>query len=221
MTNEQILSYVDHTLLSPTSTWKEIHAICKEAIDYKTASACIPPSFVEQARITFPNLNICTVVGFPLGYSTIETKITEVQSAILRGATEIDTVINIGHAKMSLAYEITTELEQLKKACKGHILKVIIETCYLTEDEKIAMCKAVSNSGADYIKTSTGFGTAGATPEDIILFKENVSNHVKIKAAGGMSTKDDLVRFIELGADRLGTSKAVGILTGDNKQSGY
>lgn len=227
MTNQQILSYVDHTLLSPTATWTDIEKICKESIKYQTASVCIPPSFVEQVRIAFPSLNICTVVGFPLGYSTTDTKIAETQNAIIRGATEIDTVINISHAKMSLAYEITTELTQLKKICGHRILKVIIETCYLTEDEKIAMCKAVSKSGADYIKTSTGFGTppaahpVGATFDDIILFKENIASHVKIKAAGGISTKEDMIKFIELGAERLGTSKAVGLLSSGIEQKGY
>ena len=221
MTNQDILSRVDHTLLAPTATWTAIEQICQDATTHGTASVCIPASFVAQAHQAFPSLNICTVVGFPLGYSTTPAKVQEIDTAIAQGANEIDMVINIGHAKMGRWDDIQAEITALKQACGERILKVIIETCYLSDDEKIKLCQIVSDSGADYIKTSTGFGTAGATPEDIALFKKHVAPHVKIKAAGGMSTYDDLVRFVELGADRLGTSKAVGILAGDTTQQGY
>lgn len=221
MTNQDILSRVDHTLLGPTATWPEIEALCQDGITHGTASVCIPASFVAQARQAFPTLNLCTVVGFPLGYSTTPAKVQEIETAIAQGANEIDMVINIGHAKMGHWEAIQTEITTLKKACGNHILKVIIETCYLAEDEKIKLCQVVSDSGADYIKTSTGFGPEGATSADIALFKKHVAPHVKIKAAGGMSTYSDLVRFVTLGADRLGTSKAVGILAGDTTQQGY
>ncbi|MEE1115765.1 MAG: deoxyribose-phosphate aldolase, partial [Clostridia bacterium] len=205
----------DHTLLSQTATWEEIRAICDDGIKYQTAAVCIPASYVKQAKEYISNkgsLAICTVIGFPNGYSTTATKCFEARDAIENGADEIDTVINIGHLKDKKYGEILDELKQIKAACGDKILKVIIETCLLTEDEKIKMCEIVSRSGADYIKTSTGFSTAGATFEDVEIFASYVEPHVKIKAAGGISSIADAERFIALGADRLGTSRVVKIV---------
>ena len=212
---QKILSKCDHTLLSQTATWEEIRAICDDGIKYQTASVCIPASYVKQAKEYISNkgsLAICTVIGFPNGYSTTATKRFEARDAIENGADEIDTVINIGHLKDKKYGEILDELKQIKAACGDKILKVIIETCLLTEDEKIKMCEIVSKSGADYIKTSTGFSTAGATFEDVEIFASYVEPHVKIKAAGGISSIADAERFIALGADRLGTSRVVKIV---------
>ena len=212
---QKILSKCDHTLLSQTATWEEIRAICDDGIKYQTASVCIPASYVKQAKEYISNkgsLAICTVIGFPNGYSTTATKCFEARDAIENGADEIDTVINIGHLKDKKYGEILDELKQIKAACGDKILKVIIETCLLTEDEKIKMCEIVSKSGADYIKTSTGFSTAGATFEDVEIFASYVDPHVKIKAAGGISSIADAERFIALGADRLGTSRVVKIV---------
>ncbi len=212
---QKILSKCDHTLLSQTATWEEIRAICDDGIKYQTASVCIPASYVKQAKEYISNkgsLAICTVIGFPNGYSTTATKCFEARDAIENGADEIDTVINIGHLKDKKYGEILDELKQIKAACGDKILKVIIETCLLTEDEKIKMCEIVSKSGADYIKTSTGFSTAGATFEDVEIFASYVEPHVKIKAAGGISSIADAERFIALGADRLGTSRVVKIV---------
>ena len=212
---QKILSKCDHTLLSQTATWEEIRAICDDGIKYQTASVCIPASYVKQAKEHISNkgsLAICTVIGFPNGYSTTATKCFEARDAIENGADEIDTVINIGHLKDKKYGEILDELKQIKAACGDKILKVIIETCLLTEDEKIKMCEIVSKSGADYIKTSTGFSTAGATFEDVEIFASYVEPHVKIKAAGGISSIADAERFIALGADRLGTSRIVKIV---------
>ncbi len=209
---QKILSRCDHTLLSQTATWDEIRAICDDGIKYKTASVCIPASYVKQAKEYISdkgNLAICTVIGFPNGYSTAAVKCFEARDAIENGADEIDTVINIGHLKDKKYSEILDELKQLKAVCGDKILKVIIETCLLTKDEKIKMCEIVSRSGADYIKTSTGFSTSGATFEDVEIFAAYVEPHVKIKAAGGISSIDDAEKFISLGADRLGTSRIV------------
>lgn len=213
MTNEEMLSHVDHTLLKAFAKWEDIKKLCEEAVKYKCASVCIPPCYIARVHEAFPSLNICTVVGFPLGYSVTESKIAETKKAIEDGANEIDMVINISDVKNGDFDAVETEIKALKEACGTKILKVIIETCYLTDDEKIAMCKAVTNAGADYIKTSTGFGTGGATFEDIELFKKHIGPNVKIKAAGGVSTLEDLQKFIELGCDRVGTSRAVGLLT--------
>lgn len=222
LSDETIYSYVDHTLLAATTTWEEIVKLCEEAIEYKTASVCIPPSFVKRVNEKYGSkINICTVVGFPLGYSSTDAKIIEVQNAISNGAAEIDTVINIGDAKDHRYKEITQELQFLKNICGDKILKVIIECCYLQEDEKIALCKCVTDSGADYIKTSTGFGTGGATIEDIKLFKEHIGPKVLIKAAGGMRTRKDFEAFIEEGCSRLGTSSAVNVLTGAASTDAY
>lgn len=213
MNPNEILSHVDHTLLSPTATWEEIRKICDDGMRYATASVCIPPSYVKRAKdYVQDRLSICTVIGFPNGYQKAELKAEETRLAVADGADEIDMVINLGDLKNGDEKAILDEIVSVRSACKGKILKVIIETCFLTEEEKIKMCKIVSESGADYIKTSTGFGTGGATFEDIQLFAENVAKHVKIKAAGGISSLQDAEKFLSLGADRLGTSRIVKII---------
>ena len=207
-----ILSKCDHTLLGQTSTWEQIRGICDDGMKYATASVCIPASFVKQAKeYVGDKLAICTVIGFPNGYATTAAKCFMASDAVDNGADEIDMVINIGWAKEGKWADITAEIAAIKAACKGKLLKVIIETCLLTDEEKIALCKCVSDSGADYIKTSTGFSTAGATFHDVELFAKHVAPHVKIKAAGGISSLDDAEKFIELGAERLGTSRIVKI----------
>lgn len=216
-----ILSKVDHTLLSQTATESEIKAIIDDGIKYGTASVCIPPSYVEFAsKYSGGRVKICTVIGFPNGYNTTECKCFEAKDAISRGADEIDMVINLGMLKDKDYDGVLNEIKAVKKACGDIILKVIIETCLLRDDEKIKMCEIISNSGADYIKTSTGFSTAGATEDDIILFSEHVAPHVKIKAAGGISSLEDAERFINLGASRLGTSRIVKIIKNENSK-GY
>ena len=212
MTINEILAKCDHTLLGQASTWAEIKAICDDGMKYKTASVCIPASFVKQAKEYVGDKRaICTVIGFPNGYSTTAVKCFEASDAVDNGADEIDMVINIGWAKDAKWGDLTAEIAAIKKACKGKLLKVIIETCLLTDEEKIALCKCVSDSGADYIKTSTGFSKAGATFADVELFAKYVAPHVKIKAAGGISSIEDAEKFIGLGADRLGTSRIVKI----------
>lgn len=212
----EMLRHVDHTQLQAFCTWADIEKLCKEAIEYETASVCIPPTYVKRVSETFgEKLNICTVIGFPLGYQVTAAKVTEAQEALKQGCNEIDMVVNITDVKNGLFDKVEEEIRAVKKACGDHILKVIIETCYLTEEEKIAMCKAVTNAGADYIKTSTGFGTGGATIEDVRLFKEHIGSDVKIKAAGGVSTLQDLEAFLSLGCDRIGTSRAVGLCKGE------
>ena len=208
MDNAEILKHIDHTLLKAVSDEKGILDICKEAVEHKTASVCIPPSYVKLAKEKFPSLNVCTVIGFPLGYSTTAVKVFETEDAVKNGADEIDMVINIGDVKNGSFDKVTEEISAVRKVAEGKILKVIIETCYLTEEEKIRLCKCVTDGGADYIKTSTGFGTAGAQKEDIVLFKNNIGKDVKIKAAGGIRTKEAMEEFIELGCDRIGTSGA-------------
>ncbi len=216
MTKDQILHAADHTLLKPFATWEQICKICDESILYHTASICIPPCYVKRVHETYKDaVNICTVVGFPLGYETTEGKIADAVQCIADGANEIDMVINISDVKNGDYSKVCDEIAAMKKACGNHILKVIIETCYLTNEEKIAMCKAVTDGGADYIKTSTGFGTKGAVLSDIALFKENIGPNVKIKAAGGIRTKEDLIAFLEAGCDRLGTSAAVSVLANE------
>ena len=206
----EILSKCDHTLLAQTATWEEIKAICDDGMTYKTASVCIPASFVKQAKdYVGDKLAICTVIGFPNGYATTASKCFMASDAVDNGADEVDMVINIGWAKEGKFDAIRDEIAAIKAACKGKLLKVIIETCLLTDDEKIALCKAVSDSGADYIKTSTGFSKAGATFADVELFAKHVAPHVKIKAAGGISSLEDAEKFIALGASRLGTSRVV------------
>lgn len=211
-----MLKKVDHTKLQAFCTWEEIQTLCEEAIEYDTASVCIPPAYVERVHKTYgEKINICTVIGFPLGYQVTAAKVTEAKEAIAQGCNEVDMVINITDVKNGLFDKVEEEIRQVKKACGDHILKVIIETCYLTEEEKIAMCHAVTGAGADYIKTSTGFGTGGATVEDVKLFKEHIGPDVKIKAAGGVSFLEDLKTFIELGCDRIGTSRAIGLCKGE------
>ena len=212
---KEILSKCDHTLLLQQSTWAEIQAICDDGMKFGTASVCIPASFVKQAKeYVGEKLAICTVIGFPNGYSTTAVKCFEASDAVDNGADEIDMVINIGWAKDSKWDAITAEIAAIKRSCKGKLLKVIIETCLLTDEEKIQLCKCVSDSGADYIKTSTGFSKAGATFADVELFAKHVAPHVKIKAAGGISSLEDAEKFIALGADRLGTSRIVKIAKG-------
>lgn len=209
---EEMLGKVDHTQLKAFATWEDIRRLCEEAIEYHTASVCVPPSYVKRIHDTYGNrLTICTVVGFPLGYSVTAAKVAEVEQALRDGCDEIDMVVNIGDVKNGCYEKVESEICAIKEACGNHILKVIIETCYLTREEKIAMCRAVTNGGADYIKTSTGFGTGGASREDVELFREHIGAEVKIKAAGGVSTLEDLEEFIRLGCDRVGTSKAVGL----------
>ena len=206
----EILARCDHTLLSQTATWADIKALCDDGIKYHTASVCIPASYVKQAReYVDGTLPICTVIGFPNGYDTTAAKCFMASDAVDSGADEVDMVINIGWAKDGKFDAVRDEITAVKKACKGKLLKVIIETCLLTDEEKIALCKVVSDSGADYIKTSTGFSKAGATFHDVELFAANVAPHVKIKAAGGISSLADAEEFIRLGASRLGTSRIV------------
>ncbi len=207
---QDILSRVDHTLLAQGATWKEIKAICDDGIKYGCASVCIPASYVKQAaEYVAGKIAVCTVIGFPNGYDTTAAKCFEASDAVANGASEIDMVINIGWVKDGLYDKVLSEIRDVKGHCRGRLLKVIIETCLLTDAEKIELCRVVSESGADYIKTSTGFGGGGATREDVALFKKHVAPHVKIKAAGGIADLNDARDFIALGADRLGTSRIV------------
>ena len=218
----EILAKCDHTLLAQTATWADIKGVCDDGMAYRTASVCIPASFVKQAKeYVGEKLPICTVIGFPNGYDTTASKCFMASDAVDNGADEVDMVINIGWAKEHKWTEITGEIAAVKAACKGRLLKVIIETCLLTDEEKIALCKCVSDSGADYIKTSTGFSTAGATFHDVELFARHVAPHVKIKAAGGISSLADAEKFIELGASRLGTSRIVKIAKGLKNDGRY
>lgn len=212
MKKEELYRYVDHTALKAYTTWKDIERLCQQARIFRMASVCIPSCYVKKAHIHFPELNICTVVGFPLGNANTEAKIAETRQAILDGAREIDMVINIGMVKDELFDEVTEEIRLLKRETGDNILKVIIETCYLTEEEKIRMCEAVTRAGADYIKTSTGFGTGGAVLEDVKLMKENIGPEVKIKAAGGIRSREEMEAFIEAGCSRIGTSSAIQML---------
>lgn len=213
MDTKKILSMVDHTLLLQTSTWDEIRALCDDAICYGTASVCIPPCYVKKAKeYVGEQMKICTVIGFPNGNHTTATKVFETMDAINNGADEIDMVINVGMLRAKEYDYVLNEIREIKEACGEKILKVIIETCLLTEEEKIKMCEIVTESGADFIKTSTGFSTGGATFDDIVLFAKHVGKNVKIKAAGGISSMEDAERFIELGASRLGTSRIVKIV---------
>ena len=221
MNKELILSMVDHTLLGQSASWEEMKVILDDAISYKTASACIPAGYVKEAKeYVGDKLAICTVIGFPNGYSTTAVKVYETLDAIKNGANEIDMVINIAMVKNKKYADVEDEIKQIKKACGDKILKVIIETCLLTEEEKIEMCKVVTNAKADFIKTSTGFSTSGATFEDVKLMKKYVGKDIKIKAAGGISSFDDAQKFIELGATRLGTSRLVKITKDENCTDG-
>lgn len=221
MNINEILSKVDHTLLAQTSTWEQINQTCDDAVKYKAASACIPPSFVKRAKEHVgENLAICTVIGFPNGYMTTPVKVFETKAALEDGADEIDMVINIGDLKDGNHEAVLSEISQIKAACGEKILKVIIETCLLTEEEMIVMCDLVTRAKADYIKTSTGFSTSGAKREDIILFRKHLGENVKIKAAGGISSLEDAEDFIALGADRLGTSRIIKIVKNEEAPKG-
>ena len=218
----EILAKCDHTLLAQAATWKDIQAICDDGMKYKTASVCIPASFVKQAKdYVGDKLAICTVIGFPNGYATTAAKCFMASDAVDNGADEVDMVINIGWAKEGKWDAITEEIAAIKAACKGKLLKVIIETCLLTDEEKIALCGCVTKAKADYIKTSTGFSTAGATFDDVALFAKHIGPDVKIKAAGGISSLEDAEKFIELGASRLGTSRVVKIAKGLANDGSY
>ncbi len=213
MNKKEILNKVDHTILSQTATDNEVKAICDDAVLYNTASVCIPPSYVNFAsKYLNGKVKVCTVVGFPNGYNTTASKCFETKDAVANGADEIDMVINLGYLKDKKYDLVLDEIKKVRSCCEGKVLKVIIETCLLTDEEKIKMCEIVSNSGADYIKTSTGFSTNGATKKDVKLFADNISGNLKIKAAGGIKSFDDAEDFIKLGADRLGTSKLVKIM---------
>ena len=222
MNTSDVLKIVDHTLLAQTATWAQIREILDDAMKYHTASACIPAAYVKQAaEYVQDRLPICTVIGFPNGYSTTETKVFEAKNAIENGASEIDMVINIGFLKDGRYEEVEEEIRKIHEACDGKILKVIIETCLLTDEEKIKMCELVTKAGAEFIKTSTGFSTAGATFADVKLMKEHVGEGVKVKAAGGISSFDDAEEFMRLGADRLGTSRLVKIMKQTDNGAGY
>lgn len=223
MDKTKILQAVDHTLLSQTATWEEIRQICDDGIAYGCASVCIPPSYVKRAKeYVGDKIAVCTVIGFPNGYQTTTVKVAETADAVANGADEIDMVINIGDLKDGHDEQVEQEIREIKKVCGQRILKVIIETCLLTEDEKIRMCRVVTGAGADFIKTSTGFSTAGATLEDILLFAGHVGEGVQIKAAGGISSFEDGERFMQAGASRLGTSRLVKLMKNDSENGeGY
>lgn len=208
-----ILSAVDHTLLSPTAVWDEIRTVCDDGINFGTASVCIPPSYVKRAKEYVGNrIKICTVIGFPCGYSTCGVKCFETADAVKNGADEIDMVINLGYLRGGMLSAVEDEIRAVRRECPGRVLKVIIETCLLTQQEKIEMCRIVSHSGADFIKTSTGFSTGGATREDVRLISQHIDPHLKIKAAGGIASLRDACDFLALGAERLGTSRIVKLL---------
>ena len=212
MNKQEILSRVDHTILTPTSTWEQVKAVCDEGLEYGTASVCIPPRYVKKAADHLGNrLKVCTVIGFPNGYSTPEVKVFETEDAIRNGADEIDMVINLGLAKAGDWEGVLQEIRAVKLACRGRILKVIVEACQLTQEEKIAMCRVVSMSGADFIKTSTGFSTGGATVEDVKLFKAHIGPDIRVKASGGIRTFEQAQAMIEAGADRIGASALVAL----------
>ena len=222
MNIQDIMNKVDHTLLGQAATWEEIRQILDDAMKYETASACIPASYVKQAaEYVQGKLPICTVIGFPNGYSTTATKVFETKDAIANGAAEIDMVINVGMLKDKRYEELEEEIRQIHEACDGKILKVIIETCLLSDEEKIKMCEIVTKAGAEFIKTSTGFSTAGATFDDVALMRKHVGPEVQVKAAGGISSFDDAEKFVELGAARLGTSRLVKIMKNSDNGAGY
>lgn len=218
----KIVGTVDHTLLKQVATWEQIKELCDDAMHYQTASVCIPAAYVKRAKEYVGDaMRVCTVIGFPNGYSTTAVKVFETQDAVQNGADEIDMVINIGWVKDGLYDQVTEEIKQIKQACGGRILKVIVETCLLTEEEKIRMCEVVTRSGADFIKTSTGFSTGGATFEDVALFAKHVGPGIRIKAAGGIASMEDAERFLSLGASRLGTSRIIQILKNEDSSGQY
>lgn len=222
MDKKLILGKTDHTLLKQTATWEQIQKICEEGMEFETASVCIPPSYVKRAKeFVGDKVAVCTVIGFPNGYMTTAVKVFETADAVANGVDEIDMVINIGDVKNGDFDKVLGEIQEIKEACGGKLLKVIIETCLLTEEEKIRMCEIVTEAGAEYIKTSTGFSTAGATFEDVALMRKYVGTEVKVKAAGGISSVADAEKFIELGADRLGTSRLIPLLRGNAEVNGY
>ena len=208
---KEILSHIDHTLLKAYASWTDIEKLCLEARKYGTASVCVPPCYVGRIREAFPDLKVCTVIGFPLGYSVMQAKVEEAEKAVLEGAEDIDMVINITDVKNRKFDRVQEEIEAIRRVAEGKTLKVIVETCYLTEEEKIRLCEIVTGAGADYIKTSTGFGTAGAVMADIELFKKHIGPDVKIKAAGGIRTREAAEAFLEAGCDRIGSSSAAAI----------
>lgn len=213
MDEKRILACVDHTLLRTTATWEEIRQLCDDGVTYGCASVCIPPSYVEQAaKYLGEKLPVCTVIGFPNGYSSTAVKVFETQDAIANGASEIDMVVNLGWVKDGRWLDILEEIQAVKAACGGKVLKVIIETCQLTQEEKVKLCELVTESGADFIKTSTGFAGGGATPEDVALLRAHVGDEVQVKAAGGISSLEDGAAFLDLGATRLGTSRIVALV---------
>lgn len=213
MKKQEILAHIDHTQLKPFCTWEDIRTLCEEALEYQTASVCVPPSYIDRIKSTYGDkINICTVIGFPNGYNTTAVKEAEIKDALARGCNEVDMVINIGDVKNGDFDLVEQEIQILKAATGNHILKVIVETCFLTEEEKIKLCQCVTNAGADYIKTSTGFGTGGATIEDIQLFAKHIGPAVKMKAAGGVKSREDLEMFLAAGCSRIGTSSAVKML---------
>ncbi|MEI7884212.1 MAG: deoxyribose-phosphate aldolase [Clostridia bacterium] len=212
MEQADIFKHIDHTLLKAVADWEMINKLCKEALVYNMASVCIPPTYVARVYQAYPELNICTVIGFPLGYNNTKVKLLETETALHDGANEIDMVVNLGDVKNGEFEKITAEIATLKHATGQKILKVIIETCYLTEKEKIELCSCVTKGGANFIKTSTGFGTGGAIMEDVLLFKKHLGPGIKIKAAGGVKTRDDLEAFLVAGCERIGTSSAISIL---------
>ena len=215
MDKKTVFSHVDHTLLKAVSTWKEVDKICREGVDYGMATVCIPPRFVKKAKEKYGDkLKVCTVIGFPLGYNTTAVKVYETRQAVSEGADEIDMVINLGDMKDGNFAAVTEEIKAMKEACGGKPLKVIVETCYLTEEEKIAACRCVTDAGANFIKTSTGFGTGGASPEDIDLFKQHIGPQVKIKASGGIRTKEAMEGYLAQGVERIGASAAISAFEG-------
>ena len=210
---KEVLKHVDHTLLKPYATWEDMKKLCEEAVKYHMASVCVPPCYIRRIKEAYKEkINVCTVVGFPLGYCVTDAKLAETKQALEDGAGEIDMVINLCDVKNGDFHKIKEEISALKKVCGNRVLKVIVETCYLNKEEKIALCEIVTEAGADFIKTSTGFGTAGASLEDIQLFKEHIGTGVKIKAAGGIRTKEDMVDYLKAGCDRIGTSSAISVL---------
>ena len=222
MDKKKILQHLDHTLLKQDATWEQIKTLCDEGMQYHVASVCIPPCYVKEARdYVADRLKICTVIGFPNGYQTTAAKVAETKEAVEDGADEIDMVININRVKDDRFEEVLQEVKEIRAACEGKVLKVIIETCLLTKEEKIKMCEIVTNAGAEFIKTSTGFSTAGATFADVELMKKYIGKDVKVKAAGGISSFDDAEKFISLGAERLGTSRLIKILKNTDTGAGY
>ncbi len=210
MDTKTVFAHVDHTLLKPTATWEQIKALCDEAVEWGMATVCVPTTYVKPiVEVYGDKVAVCTVVGFPLGYSTTAAKVQETREAVANGAREVDMVINLGWAKEGAFDKVTDEIRKVKAAAGGKVLKVIVETCYLTQDEKIALCQCVTDAGADFIKTSTGFGTAGATLEDVKLFKKHVGPNVRIKAAGGIRTAEDMEAYLAAGCDRIGASAAI------------